>query len=68
MCVDSSAINKIAIKYRFSIPRVNDMLDNLAEFKVFMKLDLRSDYHRIEIKHGHSGKQRLRLKKACMSG
>ena len=50
LCVDCRQLNKMTMKNKYLLPRIDDLFDQLKGASIFWKIDLRSGYHQLRIK------------------
>jgi len=50
LCIDYRQLNKVTVKNKYPLPRIDDLFDQLKGVRVFSKIDLRSRYHQLRIK------------------
>ncbi|GJR34427.1 reverse transcriptase domain-containing protein [Tanacetum coccineum] len=49
MCIDYRELNKLTVKNRYPLPRIDDLFDQLQGSQFFLKIDLRSGYHQLRV-------------------
>ncbi|GKA80067.1 putative reverse transcriptase domain-containing protein [Tanacetum coccineum] len=50
MCIDYRELNKLTMKNRYPLPRIDDLFDPLQGSNVYSKIDLRSGYHQLQVR------------------
>ncbi|GJS70934.1 putative reverse transcriptase domain-containing protein [Tanacetum coccineum] len=62
MCIDYRELNKLTVKNRYPLPRINDLFDQLQGSSVYLKIDLRSGYHQLRVREEDISKTAFRTR------
>nr|GEX61950.1 putative reverse transcriptase domain-containing protein [Tanacetum cinerariifolium] len=50
MCIDYQGLNKLTVKNRYPLPRIDDLFDQLQGLSIYSNIDLRSGYHQLRVR------------------
>ncbi|GJZ21304.1 putative reverse transcriptase domain-containing protein [Tanacetum coccineum] len=62
MCIDYWELNKLTVKNRYPLPRIDDLFDQLQGSSVYSKIDLRSGYHQLRVREEDISKTAFRTR------
>ena len=62
MCVYYRQLNKVTIKNKYQLPRIDDLFDQLQGSCFFSEIDLRSGYHQLRVRDGDVPKTAFRTR------
>ena len=62
LCIDYRQLNRVMIKNRYPLPRIDDLFDQLRETRVYSKIDLRTGYHQLRAREANIPKTAFRTR------
>ena len=62
LCIDNRQLNRVTIKNRYLLPRIDDFFDQLRGARVYSKIDLCTGYHQLRVKEADIPKTTFRTR------
>ena len=62
LCIDYRQMNRVTIKNRYPLPRIDDLFDQLRGARVYSKIDLRTGYHQLSVRDTYISKTAFRTR------
>ena len=62
LCIDYRQLNRVTIKNKYCLPRIDDLFDQLRGARVYSKIDLHTGYHQLRVREADIPKTMFRMR------